>query len=471
MSGNVPGAHKMPFFVQDANDSLLVPPPRPWEKRCVSDSSFHTCSSQQTLLTCVPSTSNSCQNVCSLQHFNDAEVCCQCGQHHMTYHQPLSFSRKKCGYDDRFSCCRCANPSLSCNHFSRSTPSFYKHPVPERSTDSQLHSVQSIPDTVLLEIMTCLAHSEDCEIPDCPCHRLKEQYNHMQVLIPMQQTKRKQVKSYSVSILSRGNSTETDSDVSSKRAALRLKHYNTKKLHPHSKLHTRRMSSDYTTKSLKSLSNCLPFTEVCKASTPKMREDRPILPTYSGNIPSDKESGDYSHEKKSTHVEELPDLTGMVPSSKPKSLPLRKVSDNLPMLCLNDSLLELRTPPRKRYSRKLGRVETTKHQSVETNETETDDSDSSSFSSSYETETIKSSQSDNDDVTNSVLSNCSNWNSSVSTKTKGFLGYESRDTEKNLSVTTNPKNDVKSQNPSYASFETETHLSRDGTVTFQTTEC
>ena len=517
VSGNIPGAHKMPTFGHDATDSLLVPP-RPWERRHNSDSSFHTGSSR-TNSTYIPSTSNSCQNICSLHHHGNTEVCCQHGQHHATFHRHYSSSGVNVcatehnhppfplsnGYDDQFLCC--GNPHNHVSHAS-STQSFCKRSVSDdsRSTASHLHSVRNIPDAVLLEVMTCLMHNKECELPDCPCHKLQGRYNHMQDLISQKQVKTSECRQKKSSILVSSSSTESDSDVTditSKRAAMRLKLTDAKKLHPHyhisTKSHVRR-TSDITEihRRSRSLSDLTPITEVHEGHTPIVGVGGPIkpeTPIRSGNILGDNENGDHSCGRPTK--EELLSQTTVMPLSKPKPPLLREISlssDNLPVLCLNDCLLQLKTPsPRKPYSRNLGSSKAAKrcsNKSVltplqESNGTETDDSNTSSRSeSSTETEVIKSSLSDDDDIGNS---DTSNWNNSVLTKIGGSSGYESQEIDMNSSATISLRRDsyfknesckLKSHDPSYASlsrscspFETETCVSSDGTVTIQTTEC
>ena len=195
-----------------------------------------------------------------------------------------------------------------------------------------------ISDMNLLTVMNCLMHNEDCEIVGCPCRQLQDRYHHLvAATVPSQQKNPPERKLCATPASSSSEDSDAPVRTSSRKAKMRLKLHDVKKLHPHYHLskrshHVGRVATGTIShRRSRSLSDLSPITEIRETPTPligqAIRGDTPIH--------CSRTLGDAS-----SNAEEL------TPFSKAEEhalqftpLLLREISissDNIPVLCLND---------------------------------------------------------------------------------------------------------------------------------------
>lgn len=373
------------------------------------------------------------------------------------------------------------------------------------SSSHSYTSQQPISDGTLLTVMNCLMHNEDCEIMDCPCKQIQQIQHHYRCLKasngPQQKKSSPDHKQRKTATLVSSSSTESDSDIQDtnrRKACLRLKLNSDKHLHPHYHITTRSHKvrrEGSTCKNVeshrrsRSMSDLTPISET--RETPTLQAGGTIK--AGTPIRTDRILGE-NMDDDSTHIcptkEDLLSQRAVTPLCQPNPPLLREISlssDNIPVLCLNDCLLQLKTPsPRKHRSRSLADSKFTKNVSSKpvlkpvhenSNGTETDDSNTSSCSDSpTEVEATKSSLSDNDEGIECSHNSDLNQAFNLPVKRGESSGYESVEGEAN-SVITNSTYYSKSttcdsqvSRRSCSPFETETTVSSDGIVT-KTTEC
>lgn len=430
VSGNIPGAHKMPTYSHDnsvVSDNLRVPS---WEMaRRYSDSSRQT---QSTILPSSYHPENSYNRRSATEVGPNAVPfhCKPTSYGNMSYDAPDSsfpshpshFPQPPpqpphadqvvlpvCGPSPLHSCSCASNVS----HPS-SVSSFRKRSDSKESRHSSGHSQTSqhlVSDDVLLTVMNCLMHNRDCEIFDCPCKQIQKRYQHLrEFMVPTEQKKTPEHKHKKTGSLASYSSTESDSDYSTTTRRAKLKKLELNKLHPHYHISTRSHVRTTASGSIeshrrsRSLSDLTPITEIGEITSPQV--GGPIkagTPISSGRYLGDDPDNSCSYMGPTR--EELLSQRSVTPL--PKACPplLREISlssDNLPVLCLNDCLLQLRTPspckPRRGFSKRVSNKPVLKAVREISNGTETDDSNTSSRSnSSTENEVARSSQSDYDE--------------------------------------------------------------------------
>ncbi len=508
VSGNDPRAHKMPTYTQDSSvvsDSLHVPS---WDMKRFSNSTFNSGQTQSTLL--MPSDYSS-------EHHLRSRSYTDVNYHHPQYypqpptkhhpslpnqHYPQPFDQRYPQYPhrqygsagnirDNQEILRILMKEQSYTPDGYSRQQAYSD---SRYSSSQTHvSQHNISDETLLHVMNCLMHNKDCEIIDCPCRQVQERFRHLNaVCAPMLNSERK--KPRKISVPSSSTESESESNLNTRRANLRpliLDGGDNNKLHPHyhmgTKSHIRRAGSHQraSRRRSRSLSDLTPITETRETPTPMVggiiKAETPI---FNGTILGEENSIPYQRPSKEDLMK--PRLVQPLPTPSPLLLKERSLSsDNLPILCLNNCLLEIRTPSPRKHAASLADAKLSRRRSSNrlktvqevNNGTETDSSNTSSRSRSpSEPEAVKSSQSDNDEGTeNSLISNTdghlnciikrgtsSGYGSQGELNSYDSLQFASQKKRGNQF----PSNSSRSSSP----FETETTRSNDGTIV-HTTEC
>ena len=411
VSGNVPGAHKMPTYSQDPSvvSGDFLQPPASWELRRFTESSMLR--TQSAIAPACHPADNSCR------HRSATEVC----QHGQAHFQPNGFppytgvNYEAVNIDSQLQYhpgpipgFPGPSPAHSCGSCTSSASSYRKYSDSRHSSQLSQHNITN---STLLHVMTCLMHNKDCEINGCPCKQLQHHWSHLEASsnVSLQQKKSPERRARRPKELPCSSSTESDSDVPSKKACMRLKLNN--KLHPHYHLssHSHKIAAAGTVEThrrSRSMSDLTPITEIHEAFSPQVGGAiKPGTPIHCGKMLGEGSTEDsYTGPTK----EELLQQSAVTPHSKPSPPLLREISlssDNLPVLCLNSCLLQVNSPsPNKRRGRSLGDSKLAKHvsskpvlQSVHevNNSLETDGSNTSSRSDSpAENDTAKS---DNDE--------------------------------------------------------------------------
>lgn len=400
VSGNVPGEHKMPTYSQDPSvvSGDFLQPPASWEMRRFTEST----TLRQTQSTTAPAYHPDI----NCRHRSATEVC-QPGQAHFPLngfppynsvnyeavnrdshlqYPPLGNADPVTGFPG-------PSPAHSCTSCSSASSHLRKHSDSRHSSQLSQH----ISNSTLLHVMTCLMHNKDCEINGCPCKQIQHHLSHLEASnVPLQQKKSPERRSRRPTELPCSSSTESDSDVPSRRAGMRLKL--TDKLHPHYHLssHSHKIGAASTVEThrrSRSMSDLTPITETREALSPQVGGAiKPGTPIHCGNMLGEESIDDpYMGPTK----EELLQQSAVTPHFKPSPPLLREISlssDNLPVLCLNSCLLQLNSPsPNRRRGRSLGDSKPARHASSKpvlqpvhevNNGTETDGSNTSSRSDS-----------------------------------------------------------------------------------------
>ena len=511
VSGNIPGAHKMPTYSHDTSvvsEAQLLPHPSFLDKR-YSDSTVNTRHTQSTI---VPPTDH------PYHHYRSATDVGYNG-HAPAPGRYASFQGNMNTYDgvvkeifmreqryppQQYPPQPYPEPPIPLpflNHQGYASNVSHASSVVSKGSGSW-HSSQPqqvISDMNLLTVMNCLMHNRDCEIVGCPCKQLQNRYQHLlAATVPLQQMKsperrrspeRKHRKPKTLPISS---STESDSDVpapsSTRKAKLRLKLHDERKLHPHYHISTHSHHVGKTACNVvdnrrrsRSLSDLTPITEIRETPTPMVggaiKAGTPIHCT--------RNLGEHDTFIRPTK-EELLRHTAVTPLSKPIPPLLREMSlseNNIPVLCLNSCPL----PPSPMKSKgKLGKL-SQNNSSMQplrevSNSTETDDSNTSSRSDSPTENEVaaKSSHSDIDEGIELVpqtshQSSLRQDSSSFHAVRGSTSGYESEisNTVNTVGVASclDPRGRVSpASRRSSSPFETATTVSSDGVV-IETTEC
>ena len=389
VSGNVPGAHKMPMYSAEGSVLDSLQPPQPWAK---SHSTFNSTHTQSTILG-----SNSYYEQ---QHHP-----------HSCTHSELGFSDSNDHFVGRpRSASQGANSERPCpeevlypfyvgsyscpDHpppFSNSPLRSYTSAVSHASSNSSVHktalsnsstrhsstehkpSIKFISSNEIISVVDSLKHNRNCEIPGCLCQEFKDRYFELEALAL---SSNKQAKSHERRVrksnaVVTSSSTESDSDTadsSGRRARMHLElgKDSDPQMYPHYHL----SSKSYIRKSGKcescecrrrsrSVSDLTPITEIREISTPKI--GGPIVPGTP--ICHPKSLGidcNASVTYEAPTKQKLLNSTVMTLLERPRPPLLRQKSistDNIPVLCLNDCLAKLVTPsPSKSYSMSLATV-------------------------------------------------------------------------------------------------------------------
>jgi hypothetical protein len=484
VSGNAPGAHRMPTYSHDpsvVSEPYLVPP---WDRRC-PECATNTGHARSAIVTSAsnPDHANNPRSATEVGHTGHAQMP---GRH--------SFSHGHINHDgvdmrDFFLKEQNRDPS-----FPQFSAPYVPHPssVISGSWHSGLQS--SISDVNLLTVLNCLMHNKECEIQGCPCRQLQGRYQHLLAgLVPLQQMKSPERKKSPEhkrrrpSELLVSSSTESDSDVpvpsSSRRTKMRLKLTDERKLHPHYHMSThshhvgKAASNVDSHRRSRSLSDLTPITELRETPTPMVGGAiKAGTPIHCGRILGVGENATLLGPTK----EELLQHTALTPrsiSSPPLLMDVSLSENNIPVLCLNNCPL----PPSPMKKGKARLDDLSRHNSNKLplkplqevgNVTETDDSNTSSRSDSPEA-TKSSHSDDNDEVV--PHQNRINQSSSYAVRRGGSTsGYES-ETCNGVASSLDPVVYVRghmspSSRRSSSPFETETTVSSDGAV-IKTTEC
>lgn len=526
VSGNVPGAHKMPKYSAEGSfvsDTHLVPP-QPWAKKNLSDSTFNTTHTQSTVLGSNshldPRRTRTCSN--SELRFSHSPVHRVDGRLSASQGYINSTSEPLCPekllyatdvghpyggyyYPDGPHPFNNSPLHASMSHAS-SNSSVRKQDISSASSrrSSTQHNQQPISFEVLLTVVDLLQHNKNCEVPGCCCQQVKQ----MEAVTKRAKSHERKMRKSSAAITS--SSTESDSDSpdnnnKKKKLHLELGTGLDQQLYPHyhlsSKSHIRRTQQSQQSGSRnkhghnrsRSMTDLTPITETGETPTPTVGgpilPGTPICPPKSLGI-----DGNINVSYKAPTRQELLHSTARTSLAKPRPPLLRQKSistDNIPVLCLNDCLAKLATPsPSKPYSLSLqlnknnpgGHVLKTVRET--SNSSETDGSNTSSRSRSPPMpEAVKLSQSDTEEVVEDSLNTCS---SSIHPRTSvgrvESSGYESVDGDNSSagSVFTAASNrrmvkpQISQMSPvptrSPSPFETKTEVSSDG-CKIQTTEC
>ena len=239
----------------------------------------------------------------------------------------------------------------SWNDISDIDPSLLHSLSRSSSIAADSHDQSPIFDAILLTVMNCLMHNSNCEIIDCPCRQIQGRYRHLKAsTVPLELKSPKSGSKRRVS-----STTSSDSDtMTARRGKMRLD-LNQNRLHPHyhisTRSHVRRTSKTVEPprhRRSRSLSDLTPITEAPRETlTPQVggaiKPGTPVLDScgFIAGTPVSKE------ELLSPTKEELLSPAPLTPLSHPRPPLLKEISmssDNLPVLCLNDCMLQLRTP-------------------------------------------------------------------------------------------------------------------------------
>ena len=465
VSGNVPGAHKMPNFGYDnsvvSSSDYLIPPQ-------LYDPRRNSVNSGQTQSTFIPPGPPTSYHPDYQYRRGSSDVYPNAASMHYSP-RSRSASQGHIPANGNINLCDIIPPGSylpdypqppdqvpffpSPSHSSISGSPYHKRTDSRHSSsNSQISQPQQqisqpqqpVSDTILLTVMNCLMHNSNCEILDCPCRQIQYRYKHLKASsVPLEQKKTPERKTSS--------STDSDSDTTSaKRGRMRLD-LNQNRLHPHyhisTRSHVRRTSTRVTQKKRRSrsLTDLTPITEAPRETpTPQVggaiKADTPVCDGRCLN--QEQAEGHTAAAGIPLHPtkEELLSPAPLTPLGRPRPPLLREISlssDNLPVLCLNDCLLA-RTPSPMKHRGKLPRhVTVLKPVRENSSYTETDDSNTSSRSNSTCTENeAKSSQSDNDEGIASSVASHSTQFTKQSMKRGESSGYES--TEGGDSTLTRP---------------------------------
>jgi hypothetical protein len=479
VSGNAPGAHRMPTYTYSCDPSVVSEPYlAPWDKRC-PECATNTGHARSAVVTSTsnPDHANNPRSATEVGHTGHAQM-------HTLSHGHINLQN---GVDMR-EFFQNRPPQQHVDHLFPQCSAPY---VPDHSSSALSGSWHSglqsfISDVNLLTVLNCLMHNKECEIQGCPCRQLQGRYQHLLAgLVPLQQMKSPEHKHRRPNELPVSSTTESDSDVpASRKTKMRLKLTDERKLHPHYHISThshhvgKAASNVDSHRRSRSLSDVIytPITELRETPTPVIGGAiKAGTPIHCGRILGVGENATFSGPTK----EELLQHTALTPrsiSSPPLLMNVSLSENNIPVLCLNNCPLP--PSPMKKGNARLGDL--SRHNSNKSplkplqevgNATETDDSNTSSRSDSAEA--TKSSHSDDNDE---VVSHQNRINQSSCAVRQGgsTSGYES-ETYTGVASSLDPVVYVRghmspSSRRSSSPFETETRVSSDGAV-IKTTEC
>jgi len=482
VSGNIPGAHKMPSFTADDStvSDRFLHPPLPWTNKNVSSSTFNTTATHSTVVSfhaidnChdynsevhYPHATASLQNRrCNSQGVVNSEPgdhqrsasfsfgvqpsqCLTCQQHLPFSNAPIAPPSKVSSNSSiHRKCSLSASSSLNNSPYHQSPKmspyhqscSPYHH---QGSTSDSLHLHRDFPQPigpdVVNYVINHVQHNRNCQIPGCCCRSLTSLS-----MIDIEHNKAhggSTMRNKPASVVT-SSSTESESDTPDHKTKKHSMHLELKKdpeeaLYPHNHLTTKsyairsknRRNLSSKKRRSRSLADLTPITETRETPTPVVGgpvvAGTPVYPPKSLG-----ENGQVEEQYIPTKRDLLqPTAKALITKPRPQLLKQRSISiDNVPALCLNDCVAKLTTPSPTKHSIYLtNKVGLSSGGSglkavPETGNSESDGSNTSSRSRSpTEHEVGKLSQSDTEDVL------CNGRKSFIGRKES--LGYESGDT-------------------------------------------